>query len=90
MILNPLIMLLFAVAFVVFFYGVLEFIMNAENDEKRTTGKSHMIWGTIGMFIMASVFGIMTILMDSFGIKNIDVEKGTVELKDFEPPKSTN
>jgi len=52
MIINPLILLLFALAVVYFLYGVLEFLMNQENEEKKTSGKSHMLWGVIGIAIM--------------------------------------
>ena len=61
-ILNPIIGLLIAIAVVFFLYGVLEFIMGADNAEKRETGKQHMIWGIIGLFIMVAVFGIMNLL----------------------------
>ncbi len=36
MIINPLILFLFALAVVYFLYGVLEFIMNQENEEAKT------------------------------------------------------
>jgi hypothetical protein len=61
-IVNPLIGLMFSVAVVFFIYGVVEFIGAADNEEARTTGKQHMIWGVIGIFIMVSVWGIMNIL----------------------------
>ena len=61
-IVNPLITLMFAVAVVFFIYGVVEFISASDNEEARTTGKQHMIWGIIGIFIMVSVWGIMNIL----------------------------
>ena len=61
-IVNPLITLMFAVAAVFFIYGVTEFIAASDNEEARTKGKQHMIWGVIGIFIMISVWGIMNIL----------------------------
>jgi len=64
---NPFIVLLFALALVYFLYGVVEFIANAENSDKRTEGKSHMIWGVIGMFIMMAVFTIMQIIANTIG-----------------------
>ncbi len=67
-ILNPLIMLMFAVAFVIFIYGLIEFLSNSENEELRTKGRQHMLWGVIGMFIMLSVFGIMSLLINTFGL----------------------
>lgn len=79
-IINPLIVLLFALALVFFLYGVFEFLSNAENDEKKTKGKSHMIWGIVGLTIMMGVWFILGVIMDTFNIKGIDPQKGTVEL----------
>lgn len=62
-ILNPFIGLLIAIALLVFIYGVIEFITGADNEDKRTQGKQHIIWGIIGLFIMVSVFGIMNIIL---------------------------
>lgn len=80
LIINPLILLLFALALVYFLYGIFEFISNQENEEKKTKGKSHMMWGIIGITIMLGVFMIMKIIMNTFNIQGIDVEKGTVNL----------
>jgi uncharacterized membrane protein YidH (DUF202 family) len=66
-IINPLIVLMFAVALAYFLYGVVEFLTNAENQEKRTDGKSHMFWGVVGMFIMVAVFTIMSIITNTIG-----------------------
>lgn len=67
LIINPAIVLIFAVALITFLYGLLEFLQNAENPDKRSTGQSHMLWGVIGMFIMMSVFTIMRILQQTVG-----------------------
>lgn len=61
-IVNPIIGLLIAWAVVVFLYGVIEFITGAASEEKRSTGKRHMIWGAVGLFIAVAVFGIMNVL----------------------------
>jgi uncharacterized membrane protein YidH (DUF202 family) len=61
-IVNPAIILMVAVAVVVFIYGVAEFIAAADNEEKRSKGRQHIIWGIIGLFIMVSVWGVMNIL----------------------------
>lgn len=52
--LKPLMMLLLAMGMLLFFWGLAQFILGAGNDENRTTGKKHMLWGIIGMFIMAT------------------------------------
>ena len=83
MIINPLIYLLFALAVVFFLYGVLEFIFNQANEEKKTTGKQHMIWGIVGITIMMGVWAILGILLNTLGISKdeINPERGTVKLR---------
>ncbi|MFA5791499.1 MAG: hypothetical protein WC884_00465 [Candidatus Paceibacterota bacterium] len=75
MIINPLILFLFALAVVYFLYGVLEFIMNQENEEKKITGKSHMLWGIVGITIMLGVWTILNIIIDTFDIKGIKIQE---------------
>jgi len=64
-IINPLIGFFFALALVMFLWGVFEFIAGADNEEKRKTGGQHMIWGIVGIFIMVSVFGIMRLICNT-------------------------
>ena len=85
LIINPLIILLFGLAVVYFLYGIFEFISNGENEEKKTTGKNHMIWGIIGIVIMMGVFTILNIIMRTFNIEGINPEEGTVQLDDYNP-----
>jgi uncharacterized membrane protein YidH (DUF202 family) len=66
-IVNPLIELVFALAIGYFLYGVFQFISNQDNEEMKTTGKSHMIWGVVGIAIMLGVWGIMNIITRTFG-----------------------
>ncbi|MEI6280398.1 MAG: hypothetical protein WCP17_00120 [bacterium] len=80
-IINPLILFLFALAVVFFLYGILEFIFNQENEEKKTSGKSHMIWGIVGITIMLGVWTILNVILNTLNIKGINPKEGTVELK---------
>ncbi len=61
-IVNPIIKLAFAVALIIFLWGVVEFIKNADSDDGRKKGKLHMLWGVIGMAIMFGVNGIIGIV----------------------------
>ncbi len=67
-IINPLIQFAFIVAFVIFIWGVMEFIRNANNPTKREEGQQHMIWGIVGLAIMVGVYGIMSLLINTFGL----------------------
>jgi len=61
-ILNPIIGFMFAVAVVMFIYGIVEYIWSADNEDKVAVGKTHMIWGIVGIFVMVGVYGILNLL----------------------------
>lgn len=64
-IVSPLIMLMFAVAAVVFVWGVIEMIMNGEDASAREKGKNHVLAGSIGLAIMLSAWGIMYLISNT-------------------------
>lgn len=68
-IINPFIFLLFAIGFLVFLWGIMQFIWKADSEDGRKTGRDHMIWGIIGMFIMVAAWGIIRIITNTFGIR---------------------
>ncbi|MBX4199873.1 hypothetical protein KW790_00170 [Candidatus Parcubacteria bacterium] len=64
-ILNPLILLLFAIAFIIFFIGIVKFISNAGDAEGRKQGKRSILFGLIGMLIMFSAYGIIRFILNT-------------------------
>lgn len=67
-ILNPLIYLLFALALFYFTWGLFVFLLNRDSEQEFSTGKRHMIWGLVGMAIMAGAFGIVSIIVATFNL----------------------
>ena len=61
-ILTPIITLLALVAFVVFIWGVIVYIKDADNDEKRKEGQQHILWGIIGLVIIFGVTAIINVI----------------------------
>jgi len=66
-ILDPLITLLALAAFVVFVWGVIEFIREADSSERREVGRRHMIWGLIGLVIIFGAQAIVGFLTATVG-----------------------
>jgi hypothetical protein len=66
-IIDPAITLLALAAFILFAYGVLQMIINGGDQEKRTIGRNHMIWGIIGLTIMFGAKVIVAIMKSSIG-----------------------
>jgi hypothetical protein len=83
-IVNPAIELAFIIATVVFLWGVFEFIRGAADKEKRQQGKDHILWGLIGFLIMFSVYGIITILVNTIGVSGLTLDQ---KQQTFTPPQ---
>lgn len=59
-ILQPFIELLFVIATVVFFWGIITYVVGSYGDEtKLKQGKQAMIWGIVGLVIMTSAWAIV-------------------------------
>ena len=69
-ILNPVIVLGFVVATIIFFYGIAKFIWKADEDTAREEGKKSIMYGIIGLVIMFSVYGIVNFVLNTFGLPN--------------------
>ena len=68
-IIDPLILVLFAAGLFLFMLGMVQFILSLSNGGKdMDIGRKHMIYGIIGMLIMVSVGGIISFLTNTFGI----------------------
>lgn len=61
-IINPIVTVIALVAFLYFVYGVMLFIKNAGNEEARSVGRQHMLWGLIGLAILFGATLIMNFL----------------------------
>ncbi len=66
-ILTPIITLLTLGAFLIFLWGIVEFIAGATNEEKRAAGQQHMIWGIIGLVIIFGANAIVSLLKATVG-----------------------
>jgi hypothetical protein len=66
-ILNPIIVLLFTLAMILFLWGIIKYVIASQGDAgKLENAKNSILYGIIGMFIMASAWGFVTILQNFF------------------------
>ncbi|MCX6755496.1 MAG: hypothetical protein NT068_03070 [Candidatus Nomurabacteria bacterium] len=91
LIINPLIILIFALAIAIFLWGVFQFIANTEKEDERSKGKKHMLFGIIGITIMMAVWTLLSILLNTLNISpnEINPQQGTVHLNDYTPSTPT-
>lgn len=71
LIVKSLVPLLFAIAIIGFMWGVIQMVINPEDAEKRKKGKMYMVWGIVALFVMLSIFGLVQIITNTFGINPV-------------------
>jgi hypothetical protein len=64
---NSIVPILIGAALILFFWGIVRYIFAAGHDGKGN-GRKLIIWGVITLFVMVSIYGILQILMNSFGV----------------------
>lgn len=67
----PLVQFIFALAVLLFVWGLIGFFTNGEDMTKRAEGQQHILWGTIGIAIMVSVYGIIRLVANSVGQSSV-------------------
>jgi hypothetical protein len=67
-VIGKVIPVLFALAIVFFFWGLIQFIRGAHDPKAREEGKSIMIYGVIAIFVMVSIYGLVGWLQNTLGV----------------------
>jgi len=65
---SNIIPLLITGAIVVFLYGMVVYIYNADNKEKRAEGNMFIISGLIALFVIVSMWALVGVLSATFGL----------------------
>lgn len=74
---NPLIILLFALATVYFLYGLTQYFTSPDSKDIKEETSRKITYGLIGMFIMVAVYGILNTYLNTIGEKRIDIDRNT-------------
>ncbi len=67
---NQAIALLFAVATLVFLFGVIQYVIAGGDEKKGATARSYMLYGIVGLAVMAAAWGLVNLLVNTFGGDN--------------------
>jgi len=67
--------LLFAIATIVFFWGIVRYIASAGDEKAKADARRLITWGIVGLAVMASAWGIARIL-----IVSLDIPYSTIRL----------
>ncbi len=58
--------LVIALAVLFFLFALVQYMTKV--GEERDTARNHMIWGIIILFVMVSLWGLVNLVQDTFGI----------------------
>ena len=67
-VIDPAVKIVFTLGLFFFLWGFIEFLWKLKDGQVDPDGKSHMIYGLVGMLVMVSVYGIIALVMNTFGI----------------------
>lgn len=69
---NTLVYLIFALAFLLFLWGVFKYFFGsgANAEENRREGGKFILWSIIAFAVMISVWGLVNVLVNTFGFDN--------------------
>lgn len=67
-ILDTIIPILVTVAVIVFIAGVIQYVISTDEQAKKTA-RDRMIYGIIGIFLILSIWGIISLIGNTFGIQ---------------------
>jgi len=76
-IINPAIRILFALAFLIFVWGIIQYTLKRDSVDAKEQGRQHIMWGLIGLAIMTSVFFIIRVITRTLGIDEVQVNEST-------------
>ena len=78
---DKIIPLLITVALIIFFYGVIRYVLVEEPEEKKKM-RGIIVKGLIGFFIMLSIWGLIGVIQRTFGVGNAKVGKSNIPTVD--------
>jgi hypothetical protein len=71
---DVLIPFIIGIGFLVFVWGIFKyFIFGGANDEAKESGKSLIIWATVGFVVIIIFWGIINLLTESTGLANSEL-----------------
>jgi len=76
-IINPAIRILFALAFLIFIWGIIQYTLKRDSIEAKEQGRQHIMWGLVGLAIMTSVFFILRVVTRTLGIDEVQINEST-------------
>jgi len=60
--------LLIGIAIIAFFWGLIMYLFKSKGGEEGKKAYQMMVWGILALFVMLSVYGLVRLLQNTFGV----------------------
>jgi len=70
---NPLIGILAALSMLAFFWGLAKFVLIVGSQKDHAEGAKFMLWSIVALFVMVSIYGLISLLQGELGITDTTV-----------------
>lgn len=77
-ILNTIVPFLVGLGVFIIIYGVFGYIRHSAEEEKRAESKMFVVWGVIMVFLMVSIWGLVSILVNTLPLRNTPVRTPSI------------
>lgn len=74
--LSQVIPILMIIATIAFIWGIIKYIFAGGDEEGVADAKGFMLWSVIALAVMVSVWGIVGVLVDTFGVGGGGIPSG--------------
>lgn len=71
--------LLFIILAVYFVWGVITYVMAAGDPKKIEQGRQHILWGLIGLGVVAGMWGIGKMLVSFLGFETTEIKPPSIQ-----------
>lgn len=78
-VIDPALRVVFTLGLLLFIWGIIEFLWGVKDGQVEQKGKNHIVYGLIGMLIMVSVYGIIALIVNSFGLNVASTDVSRVQ-----------
>jgi len=68
-IVNWFVGLLMALATLIFLWGILNYVLAGDSESKRAEAKGYMTYGVVTLFVMVSVWALVYVISNTFGLQ---------------------
>jgi len=72
-IIDLIIPLLILLAVLFFIWGVIQYVINTDDEEAKTKGRDRMIAGLVGFAVIFAMWGLVRIVQNTFGVQSGEV-----------------